>query len=231
MRRHRTRTQDKEIIVSTRKKVLLSVVALAMPLALVSVGTSGAAFAGTKPPPFTGNATGTVHCTPDLSIKFAAPLTFASTAPDAVALKGSLKDCVTSAGSNVKDLKGKVTGGFTVTGGCGGIASGTEATVNLTVAWKGKSAAGGKATISNTAITLHGASSVINSSNDVGFELPNLNTPTGSVTGSFAGPVSESTTYTTTTESEVGSLCLPSGSKPAKGIKKLSVKTGTVNVP
>jgi hypothetical protein len=215
--------------VSIRRKVLLSVVGLAMPLALVSVGTSGAAFA--KPPPFTGNATGTVHCTPDLVIKFGHPLTFASTAADPVTLTGSLKNCVTSAGSNVKDVKGRVTGGFTATGGCGGIAGGSEATVSLTVAWKGKSAAGGKATIGNTSITLDGASSVVNSSGDVGFELPNLNTPTGSVTGSFGGPVTESTQFTTTTVGDIGSLCLPNSKGKTKGIKQLKATTGTTNVP
>jgi len=221
--------------VSIRRKVLLSVVGLAMPLSLVGIGTSGPAFASTKPPPFTGDATGTVTCHPSLSINFATPLTFANTGPDKVSLTGSLKNCVTSGGSNVEGVKGKLVGSFTATGGCAGIIVGTNSIVSLTITWKGKSAGGGKATIGNTSMTLDGATSVTGPGSIVGFEMPNLTTPTGSVTGSFAGPVTESTTYSSTTSLAAAGLCLPTTkngkTKAAKGIKKLSVKGGTITVP
>jgi len=74
------------------------------------------------------------------------------------------------------------------------------------------------------------------SGSNVGFELPNPTPGGGSITGSLAGSMShESFAYSTTSATTAGTLCSPSVKngkvKPAKGIKKLSVKSGTITLP
>jgi len=116
--------------------------------ALTSVGLfQSSAIARTpKPPPYAGPATGTVTCdAPNIKVTFVPPLTVAGTGASTVTLKGTLKDCTTPPGSPDVITLGKITGSFTTSGGCLGLATGTTTPVNFTVQWKGKHN-GGKAT-------------------------------------------------------------------------------------
>lgn len=221
-----------------RRKFIMGTLALALPIGVVAaLATPG--YAASKPPPFSGAATGSVSCAlPKLQVSFSPPLTTAYTGPATVTVKGSLLDCTTH-GSNVTIKKGKVLGTFTSSGGCIGLASGTESPVKLTIEWKGKTTANGKATIANSTVTVNGAGPAFKGQ-DVGFELPNPNDPGGSVGGSFAGSVmNESYAYSTTTISQSGADCTPTSkttakgtkTKPAKGLKKLKVTSGTITLP
>ncbi len=217
-----------------RRKLMMGVFALALPAAAIGVVASPAT--ATPKPTFSGNATGTVSCTlPKLKISFSPPLTTAYTGSDSITVKGTLKDC-SNAGGNVNVTSGKIlSGSFSSSGGCAGLVNGTTSPVKLTISWKGKSLQGGKATINNSVMSINGAAPAFNSADDVGFELPNPGHG-GSITGSFAGSVThESFAYSTTTAGTAGADCAPrttaSGkTKPAKGIKKLSVKTGTITL-
>ena len=72
---------------------------------------------------------------------------------------------------------------------------------------------------------------------NVGFELPNPATPTGTITGSFPGSVvDESFGYGTQHQATIQALCFPrpgphGTEKPAKGLKKMSVKSGEIVIP
>ena len=79
-----------------------------------------------------------------------------------------------------------VSGTFSSTGGCNGLLAGTTSPVKLTVSWKGKSLAGGKATINESVVSVNGAAPSFGGSN-VGFELPNPTPGGGTITGSLAG--------------------------------------------
>lgn len=57
--------------------------------------------------------------------------------------------------------------------------------MKLTVSWKGKSLAGGKATINESVVSVNGAAPSFSGSN-VGFELPNPTPGGGTITGSLA---------------------------------------------
>ncbi len=177
-------------------------------------------------------------CTlPKLKISFSPPLTNVYTGVDTVTIKGSLKGC-SNPGGNVNVTSGKIVSGtFSSSGGCVGLINGTRSPVTLTISWKGKSLAGGKATIGNSVVSVNGAAPSYSGGN-VGFELPNPTSLTkGSVTGSFAGLVMhESFAYTTTPAGTVAVDCSstvkPNGKvKAAKGVKKLSAKTGTIIIP
>jgi hypothetical protein len=220
------------------RKLMMGILALALPTAAVVVVASPAT--ATPKPTFSGNATGTVTCTlPKLKISFSPPLTTANTGLDTITIKGILKDC-SNAGGNVNITMGKILSGtFSSSGGCDGLINGTTSPVQLTIAWKGKSLQGGKATIGNSVVSVNGAAPAFNSATDVGFELPNPGHG-GSITGSFAGSVtSESYAYSTTSAATAGADCSSTTkttkrgtkTKPAKGIKKLSVKSGTITLP
>jgi hypothetical protein len=222
---------------NSRRKVFMGVLAVTLPLTSVAFLVSPAG--ATPKAPFSGNATGTVTCTlPKLKVSFSPPLTSAGTGSDTITIKGTFKSC-TDAGGNVSITSGKVLSGtFSSTGGCNGLLAGTTSPVNLTISWKGKSLAGGKATINNSVVSINGAAPAFSSGGDVGFELPNpASSSPGSVSGSLAGPVvHHSFAYSTTSAATAGDECSPttSGSgkvKPAKGIKKLSVKSGTITIP
>ena len=222
-----------------RRKLMMGVLTLALPAATIALVTSPAS-AKTKPVPFSGNATGSVKCSgPKLAISFSPALTTANTGADTISVKGVLKNCVTS-GSNVTVKLGKITGSFQSSGGCAGLINGTSAQVTLDVQWKGgKTIAGGKATLSDSKLAINGAAPAFDNAGDVGFELPNPGLG-GSITGSFGGTSThESFAYSNTSALAANALCTPTSkttskgikTKPAKGIKKLSVKTGTIIIP
>ena len=224
-----------------RRKLMLGVVVFALPAATIALVSSPATAKTAKPAPFTGAATGSVACSfPKLKISFVPPLTNAYTGVSTITVKGSLLDCVTS-GSNVNIKKGKITGTFHSTGGCGGLVSGTTSPVTLTIQWKGKTKANGKATLTNSSVSVKGAYPAFKGQ-DVGFELPNPTAapPRGTVAGSFAGSVNnESFAYTSSTVNQLSADCAPTSkttkhgtkTKPAKGIKKLKVTSGKITLP
>jgi len=205
----------------------MGVLAVALPLTSVAFLTSPAG-AATKPPPFTGAATGSVTCTaPVIKISFSPPLTF-TTGGTTITAKGKLGGCTTSAGSNVNISKAKITGTFGGAGtGCDGLATGITTNVNFTIQWKGKTKAGGKATLTNSTVVLSGAAPSTNGAGDVGFQLPNpADAPGGSVVGSFpAAPLTTvSKVYSAMTETALGAKC-------AKKVPNLKVVSGSIVLP
>lgn len=222
------------------RKLRSAIVVFALPVVAVALLATPATAKTAKPPPFTGAATGSVSCSlPKLKISFSPPLTSVLTGSSLVTIKGSLLNCTTSASSNVTIKKGKATGTFTSSGGCIGLVEGTTSPVTLTIQWKGKTKANGKATLTNSTVVVNGAFPA-SSGQYVGFELPNPTAFGGSVTGSFAGTVArESFAYTTTTLTTAGADCAATTkvtkkgteTKPAKGIKKLKTTSGTINLP
>ncbi len=209
------------------RKIFMGVLAVALPLTSVAFLTSPAG-AATKPPPFTGAATGSVSCSaPVIKIKFSPAMTL-TTGGSTITASGKLGGCVTS-GSNVTIKKGKITGTFGGTGtGCAGLATGLTSNVNFTISWKGKTNAGGKATLTNSTVVLKGAGPSLNGSGDEGFALPNPseNPPGGSVSGSFpsATITTESHVYSAMTESAVIAKC-------GKKLTTLKVVSGSVVLP
>ena len=222
------------------RKLISGLLVVAVSLAAVALVATPAMAKTKKPPPFTGAATGSVSCSlPKLKISFNPPLTNVLTGSSLVTVKGSLLNCTTSASSNVTIKKGKITGSFRSSGGCIGLVEGTTSPVTLTIQWKGKTKANGKATLTNSSVTVNGAYPA-SSGQYVGFELPNPNDFGGTINGSFAGAVShESFAYTTTTLTTAGADCASTTkvtkkgtkTKPAKGIKKLKTASGTIKLP
>ena len=188
-------------------------------------------------PPYAGPATGAVSCDVlNVKVSFAPPLTLADTGPTTVTMKGTLKGCTTDNSLDVISL-GKISATFTVSGGCSGLAAGTTDLVTMTVKWKGKHG-GAKTTYTDSTASLAGIGPAIDPVTGlVGFEFPNVDAPSNSVWGSFAGPVADSSAvYGTQDSNQIGALCAPrpgphGTQKPAKGLKKLTVKSGEVSLP
>jgi hypothetical protein len=215
-------------IVRVRRKVLLVAGAVALPLTLASVVFAGPANAGGGPP-FSGAATGKVTCSaPKITIKFSPKMTLTS-GGTTITAKGVLKGCATS-GSNIGTVKtGKITSTFSGTGGgCAGLASGTVTPETFTISWKGtKTTANGKATLTDTTATIHGAAPATNGAGDVGFTLPNPAAPPGSSSsGSFAGAINNSSSvFSNLTTSALTAKC----SKP--GLSTLKITSGAITLP
>ncbi len=203
---------------SIRKKVLLSAAAVALPLTLISVGSSTAFAGGTK---FSGNAPGTLTCSGvSGSVKFKPPLKLTS-GGTSISAKGVLSNChASNPAVSITDGKFKAT--ITGTGtGCAGLAGGTTSEV-FTVKWKGDYN-GTKAKFTSSTITIHGSTIVTNGQGDEGFELPNPSTPVTTTSGSFGGTSSsESFAYTTETAAAFSSACGP-------GVKSVTIGSGTIN--
>jgi len=204
----------------------MGVLAVALPLTSVAFLTSPAG-AATKPPPFTGAATGSVTCTaPVIKISFSPALTF-TTGGTTITAKGKLGGCTTS-GSNVTISKAKIVGTFSGAGtGCDGLATGITTNVNFTITWKGKTNAGGKATLTSSTVVLKGAAPAFGPGMTVGFTLPNPSDPPGgSVVGSFpaASITTSSSVYSAMTETALSAKC-------AKKVTNLKVVTGSIKLP
>jgi hypothetical protein len=107
--------------------------------------------------------------------------------------------------------------------------SGNDVVISLKVRWFG-SYDGSRAKFSPSYVSFNGfVPSTAPELDEVGFEVPNPNTQPngGSVTGSFAGTISnESTFYTPETPSEISSEC-----QSAKGVSGLEVNYGSVSIP
>ncbi len=227
------------VIAHHRRRILLGSLAVALPLTSVSLLGAPAQARTPKPPPYTGPASGTVTCDrPNIKVTFAPPLTYADTGTTTVTLKGTLKDCTVNNTADVITL-GKITGSFTTSGGCQGLALGTVSPVTFTVQWKGKHN-NGKTTYDPSVGTVDGAGPAYAPvTNFVGFVLPNpvQGPDTGTITGSFPGSVTDhSFAYGTQDVLTVLALCStrpgPHGTqKPAKGLKKMNIKTGEIKIP
>ncbi len=204
---------------SIRRKVVLSAVAVALPMALIAVG-SGAASASSK---FSGSAPGTVSCTGVTgTVSFKPPLKLTS-GGTTVKAKGVISGCH---GSNpsVSITDGKFKAAITSSGtGCAGLAGGTTSET-FTIKWKGDYA-GTKAKFTESTVVVKGSTIVTNGAGDEGFELPDpSHEPNGATTtGSFATVSSaESFAYTNETAGAFSAAC-------GSGIKKVTIASGSLN--
>lgn len=223
---------------SRHHRILSALLAVTVPMLGVALLAPAAGAKTSKPPPYVGPASGTVTCdAPNIKVTFVPPLTLADLGPSTVTIKGTLKSCTTTNPADVITL-GKISGTFTTTGGCVGLATGTMSTVNFTIQWKGKHG-GAKTTYTDTTGTVTGAGPAADASGNIGFFLPNPSDPTGTVNGSFpfAGIFpEESAAYGTQDQSTIISLCAPRTTpkgkeKPPKGFKKMNIKSGEIVIP
>ncbi len=207
-----------------RRKILLGVLALALPMTSVAFLQAPAQ---AKVPKFVGAATGTVSCAGvAVKISFFPPLT-ANTGGSTGTFKGKLSSCtVTGSTGADKITQGKITGTFTGAGtGVEGLIQGITTPIHLNVVWKGMHGLA-KASFTPSVITLAGAAASFDP--NVGFALPNpLATGANTVTGSFAGAVTHSSTAYSS--ESVGAVGVQAGSK--HGIKKLVATHGRITLP
>ncbi len=210
-----------------RRKILMGVLALALPATSVAILQSPALAKTPKPPPFFGAATGTVSCTGvNVKISFVPPLMLSS-GGTTITVKGKVTGC-TVTGSTDTITKGKLTGSFSGAGtGVNGLLGGITTPVHLNIVWKGKHGLA-KATFTPSTITLAGAAAIVEPT--VGFELPNpAATGTSTITGSFAGTgavVDHSFAY-----SADGALVVAGLAAGKHGLKKLAATHGVITLP
>ena len=220
---------------SVLRRILISALAVALPAGLVTVVTSGPA-AGARTPPFTGGASGKVTCTGiNVKVKFTPPLMF-NTGGNSFTLSGKLTNCSNPSGPDVI-TSGKITGSSVgAGGGCTGLITGSPNPVSITIKWKGTHS-GGKAKFVNTTGSIDGAFPATEAgTGDVGFTLPISPTaPNGSLSGSFAsaGPLDQSTIYSTLTQTALGATCAKTNKKGAfvGKIKTLKITHGSITLP
>ncbi len=208
-----------------RRKILMGVLALALPMTSVAFLQAPALAKTPKPPPFLGAATGVVSCTGvNVKISFVPPLTL-NTGGATINVKGKVTGC-TVTGSTDTITQGKLTGTFAGGGtGVNGLLQGITSPVHLTIAWKGKHGLA-KTKFTTSTITLAGAASAFDP--NVGFELPNPAAAGPSkVTGSFAGTVVDhSFAY-----SAEGALAVAGLAAGKHGLKKLVATHGMIKLP
>jgi hypothetical protein len=208
------------------KKLGMTAAAAALTLGTVAaLGTP--AFAGGKVA--LGDASGTVHCTITGKVKINPPLTNANTVPSTTTAKTKSVTCTSSGGTigahPITKSKGAVTSVGTSPGTCSGLTGVGSSPFTVVVQWK---ATGASLNNSNITYSNEGPSGI-------GFNLPSGGatgtSPNGndgsSITGSFTGEHSWSHADVVLPDF---SLCNPNGSKPAKGIKKLTVTSGTLDI-
>lgn len=214
---------------SIRKKLLFAAAAALMPATLVAGLAAGPASATNATP------VGPITCSAKVVIKFAPPLTLTGTGTTTVKAKGVLNQCADSnANDGIKKVAGKISGTFSVNGGCGGlaVAPATPTTEVFSVNWKGApSTKGAPKIVGASTITVIGNDTLSQPvTGNVGFGIPGFtNYPVlalaSNVTGFFAGPVTtESNLYSTQNQAAVSALCL------GKGLKVLHV-AGSVALP
>jgi hypothetical protein len=205
-----------------RRKIVMGVLALALPATSVAILQVPAQ---AKVPKFVGPATGVVSCTGvTVKISFLPPLT-ASKGGSTGTFKGKLSNCKVT-GSTDTITQGKLTGTFTGAGtGVTGLIQGITTPIHLNIVWKGTHN-GAKASFAPSVVTLAGAAASFDP--NVGFSLPNPLAPgSNTVTGSFAGAVTHSSTaYSSQSVNAVG---VQAGSK--HGLKKLVATHGRITLP
>ena len=200
-----------------KKSIAMGAMALALPVLLVgSIGVSGA---WAKKAPVTVN--GTLKCTTlKGTISFNPPLisSGASTGTEVTTVKVSVSGCSGPTGETIpkKGSTSEVLNNDTGNS-CTGLASPGTSAENFSTKWS-------PATIAATNISFPGYTP--ETSPTVGFSLGGSKTTgTGSYVGTDAGKSSTATAYTSDTESDFVKAC-----DGKKGIKKLSITSGTVNL-
>jgi len=215
------------------------------PTTCTAVGSSGQRTSKTLveamngvPPKFSGRAAGQLTCSLTAKVSFSPPLTDSGGATT-TAVKGELTNC-TATTPGLSITGGKLTGTFPgpVTD-CAGLGAG-DIPAMIAIGWKGQynppdESFAGKASLTDSTVTVTGAQEVTDGLGDVGFVVPG--TGSASTSGSFAaaGPNGASATVTTgQTASQLATLCSPTPRtnkppKPAKGIKRLTL-TGSLTL-
>jgi hypothetical protein len=191
------------------------------------------------PPKFSGPAPGQVTCSLTAKVSFSPPLTDAG-GGTATTVKGGLTNC-TATMPGLSITSGRLTGAFPGPGtGCAALGAG-DTPATIAIGWKGQynppdNSVAGKASLTDSTVTVTGEQEVTDGMGDVGFVVPGTGNA-ASTSGSFAavGPNGASVTVSSgQTASQLSTLCSPTPRtnkppKPAKGIKSLTL-TGSVTI-
>jgi hypothetical protein len=188
------------------------------------------------PPKFSGPAPGQVTCSVTAKVSFAPPLTD-SGGGTATIVKGELTNC-TATTPGLSITGGKLTGAFPGPAtGCAALAAG-DIPATVAISWKGQynppdGSVAGKASLTDSTVTVTGEQEVTDGAGNVGFVVPGTGNA-ASTSGSFAaaGPNGASATVSSgQTASQLSPLCSPTPrtNKPAKGIKHLTL-IGSVTI-
>jgi hypothetical protein len=190
-------------------------------------------------PKFSGPAPGQVTCSITAKVSFSPPLTDAG-AGTTTTVKGGLTNC-TAKTPGLSITGGKLTGAFPGPAtGCAALGAG-NIPGTVAIVWKGQynppdGSVAGKASLTDSTVTVTGEQEVTDGMGDVGFLVPGTGND-ASTSGSFAagGPNGASATVSSgQTPSQLSTLCSPTPRankppKPAKGIKRLTL-TGSVTL-
>jgi hypothetical protein len=206
------------------RKIGMAASAAAMVLGGVAVVASPA-FAGGKTP--LGNAHGTVHCAITAKVKINPPLTNANTLPSTTTAKLKTVSCSSSGGTILGAIakgKGSVLSVGTSPGTCTGLLTPGTTPFSSTINWKGNGVTLNPSTITFANVGPSG----------IGFNLPATGAA-GAATTSISGSFSGEKAWAHANLSAVPDLasCLPGPppkNKPAKGIKKLTISSGTLDI-
>jgi hypothetical protein len=191
------------------------------------------------PPKFSGPAPGQVTCSLTAKVSFSPPVTDSSGATTTT-VKGELTNCTATA-PGLSITSGKLTGSFPGPAtGCAALGAG-DMPATVAIGWKGQynppdDSVAGKASLTDSTVTVTGEQEVTDGLGDVGFVVPGAGNA-ADTGGSFAavGPNGASVTVSSEqTASQLSALCSPTPRtnkppKPAKGIKKLTL-TGSVTL-
>ncbi len=202
------------------RKITLTVAAAALTMGGV-VAFAGPAGAGAKVP--LGDAHGTLHCSGiTAKVKFNPPLSNSNTVPSLTTIKGKVSGPCTSSLNGAPGAaitKAKNTGSIqgNTPGTCSGLTQDGTADVHLHTTWK---ASGATLNVSDSTFNGVGAEGV-------GFRLPKANGGTVTGTGSFSGEAVE-----IHAQAALPNLadCNPGPNGKTKGIKKLAITSGTVDI-
>jgi hypothetical protein len=172
-----------------------------------------------------GNATGTVTCNITGKVKISPALSDINTLPSTTTAKTKSTSC-TSSGGNVSanpvtKAKGLTTSTGTTPGTCSGLLAAGTSPFSTTITWKAT-----KATLNPSTITFAN-----NGPSGLGFDLPSTGAAgaaTSIVVGSFGGPILAALADVGPTATGKG--CGANAKGKAKGIKKITVIGGTINV-
>jgi hypothetical protein len=173
-----------------------------------------------------GNATGTVHCTTTGKVKISPALTNANTLPSTTTAKIKSISCTGTTGNaavTISKAKGSATSTGTSPGTCTGLLTPGTTPFSVHVDWK---ATGGSLNATDITYANVGPSGI-------GFDLPSngaAGAATSTITGSYAGEKSWSHATIALPDLTLCNPGPPPKNKPAKGIKKLTITGGTIDI-
>jgi hypothetical protein len=209
------------------RKLGLSATAVALALGGI-VAVASPASAGK---PALGNATGSVTCSTVGKVKINPPLSSLNTLPSTTTAKTKSTSCTSSGGTigtfmTGGKAKGLTTSTGTEPGTCDGVTGVGTTPFTTTITWKGNGA-----TLNPSSITFANVGP-----SGVGFDLPATGAAgaaTSIVTGSFGG--NSAWAHATADPSVITALttpgiCTPNAKGKAKGLKKITIIGGTINV-